>query len=475
MTYSYYEESNKLKNVDLTETENYTYDQIGNLIRDNAEGIDSIAWTPYGKVRAVFKDDNSEVRFRYDAAGNRIAKITDSDTTIYVRDASGNVMGVYNNKTLKEQAIYGSSRLGLINYASQTAYRTLGGKKYELSNHLGNVLAVVSDNIHLDQDSTWTTAINTTDYYPFGLAMDGRTVQDSTYRYGFNGKEEDSSGEWGGQSHYDYGFRIYNPSIGKFLSVDPLTSEFPWNSPYAFAENDVIRSIDLEGLEKAIITEYNIAGDGSTKLRLTHTYDNLGGGQWEGTKYLEQYNKVDNEGKVTNIYTDYNDRDGTWQSGVASLKMKEDGVQRMASKADLNYGNLLSNFNQSYRGQKFNSTVSNYITSVSLPISGIGILKAPTMLQKAFAGMSFLNGIDDLTGNFSNDGNTVIQNQFGGTLGNVTKSAFSLAGILGGGSGLMSKPYTGTAPIDNIIGIGSDTKSFYDGVKNTKDSISNDE
>lgn len=57
-------------------------------ICDNAEGIDSIAWTPYGKVRAVFKDDNSEVRFRYDAAGNRIAKITDSDTTIYVRDAS---------------------------------------------------------------------------------------------------------------------------------------------------------------------------------------------------------------------------------------------------------------------------------------------------------------------------------------------------------------------------------------------------
>ncbi len=305
--------------------------------------------------------------------------------------------------------------------------------------------------------------------------MDGRTVQDSTYRYGFNGKEHDSNGEWGSKSHYDYGFRIYNPRIAKFLSVDPLASEFPWNSPYAFAENDVIRSIDLEGLEKAIITEYNIAGDGSTKLRLTHTYDNLGGGQWEGTKNLEQYNKVDNEGKVTNIYTDYNDRDGTWQSGVASLKMKEDGVQRMASKADLNYGNLLSNFNQSYRGQKFNSTVSNYITSVSLPISGIGILKAPTMLQKAFAGMSFLNGIDDLTGNFSNDGNTVIQNQFGGTLGNVTKSAFSLAGILGGGSGLMNKPYTGTAPIDNIIGIGSDTKSFYDGVKNTKDSISNDE
>lgn len=97
-------------------------------------------------------------------------------------------MGVYKNSVLSEQSIYGSSRLGLVNYASKTGYRSLGGKKYELSNHLANVLAVVSDNIRLDQDSTWTSLINTTDYYPFGLAMDGRSVQDSIYRYGFNGE-----------------------------------------------------------------------------------------------------------------------------------------------------------------------------------------------------------------------------------------------------------------------------------------------
>jgi len=88
LTYQYYDFSNKLKNVDGTETENFNFDEIGNLISDNAEGIDSIAWTPYGKVRAVFKDDTSEVHFRYDAAGNRIAKITETDTTLYVRDAS---------------------------------------------------------------------------------------------------------------------------------------------------------------------------------------------------------------------------------------------------------------------------------------------------------------------------------------------------------------------------------------------------
>jgi|GEM_PF-2522315 len=100
--------------------------------------------------------------------------------------------------------------------SSKTGYRALGGKKYELSNHLGNVLAVVTDNINLDQDSTWASVVNMTDYYPLGLAMDGRTVQDSSYRYGFNGKEQDDKGEWGSRSHYDYGF---NTSVTTCISV----------------------------------------------------------------------------------------------------------------------------------------------------------------------------------------------------------------------------------------------------------------
>jgi RHS repeat-associated protein len=74
---------------------------------------------------------------------------------------------------------------------------------------------------------------------------------DERYRYGFNGKENDKDA---GEGIQDYGMRIYDSRIGKFLSVDPLTKEYPWNSTYAFAENDVMRSIDLDGLEKYIVT-----------------------------------------------------------------------------------------------------------------------------------------------------------------------------------------------------------------------------
>ncbi len=57
------------------------------------------------------------------------------------------------------------------------------------------------------------------------------------YRYGFNGKEKDDEGMGGGGSTYDYGFRIYNPQIGKFLSTDPLTMSYPFYTPYVIRDS----------------------------------------------------------------------------------------------------------------------------------------------------------------------------------------------------------------------------------------------
>lgn len=47
----------------------------------------------------------------------------------------------------------------------------------------------------------------------------------------------------------DYGFRLYNPAIGKFLSFDPLAPDYPELTPYQFASNSPIINIDLDGLE----------------------------------------------------------------------------------------------------------------------------------------------------------------------------------------------------------------------------------
>ncbi|MEM1408114.1 MAG: LamG-like jellyroll fold domain-containing protein, partial [Bacteroidota bacterium] len=52
-----------------------------------------------------------------------------------------------------------------------------------------------------------------------------------------------------GLAHYDYGFRIYNPALGRFLSVDPLTKGYPMLTPYQYASNTPIYAVDLDGLE----------------------------------------------------------------------------------------------------------------------------------------------------------------------------------------------------------------------------------
>jgi RHS repeat-associated protein len=292
LTYNYLAGTNKLTGVtdpiasglmnydiDGQAANNYSYDRIGNMTADNAEGITNISWTVYGKIKNITKSTGT-IEYRYDASGNRIYKKTfisgATTETYYARDAQGNVMAVYEKQAANplkwmEQHLYGSSRLGMWNLADVVPATTIpatggtvqdgylyGSKFFELSNHLGNVLVTVSDmKIGIDDGGNGTIdyfqpeVLTAQDYYSFGMAMPGRkyTKPNSGYRYGFNGKENDNDVKGEGNQQ-DYGMRIYDPRLSKFLSVDPLTSAFPWYTPYQFAGNKPIKNIDLDGAEE---------------------------------------------------------------------------------------------------------------------------------------------------------------------------------------------------------------------------------
>jgi RHS repeat-associated protein len=64
------------------------------------------------------------------------------------------------------------------------------------------------------------------------------------YGFAFNGKENDYETQT-----QDYGFRIYDYRLGRFLSVDPITKNFPELTPYQFASNTPLMAIDMDGLE----------------------------------------------------------------------------------------------------------------------------------------------------------------------------------------------------------------------------------
>ena len=86
------------------------------------------------------------------------------------------------------------------------------------------------------------------------------------YRYGFNGKEMDNEIKTNGNS-YDFGARMYDPRLGRWLSVDPLTKNYPWYTPYQFAGNQPIWAIDLDGLEEFVVIKvFGRNSDGKLEL-----------------------------------------------------------------------------------------------------------------------------------------------------------------------------------------------------------------
>jgi|GEM_PF-6590035 len=70
----------------------------------------------------------------------------------------------------------------------------------------------------------------------------------SAYKFGFNGKENDNEVKGLGNQQ-DYGMRIYDARVGRFLSRDPLQKNYPYYSPYQYAGNQPSWATDLDGME----------------------------------------------------------------------------------------------------------------------------------------------------------------------------------------------------------------------------------
>ena len=160
-------------------------------------------------------------------------------------------------------------------------HRYPGIRHYELTDHLGNVRVVFSDRkIATDSDSdgsidSYSLDVESWgDYYAFGMPVPGRTYNAQGYKFGFNGKEKDDEGLGGGGATYDYGFRIYNPQIARFLSVDPLISSYPMLAPYQYASNSPVALIDIDGLEGGVPTEFYEFGNYITQ-KVNNASDNI--------------------------------------------------------------------------------------------------------------------------------------------------------------------------------------------------------
>lgn len=152
----------------------------------------------------------------------------DVDTIDYlVTEYAGSVENKF-SRTVKTQRIHNT-----------TGYYKNGTYYHYLKDHLGNICSVVNSNTD--------GVVQKIQYYASGVPMQSNTLGVQPYLY--NSKELVTAHEL---NEYNYGFRNYYTTIGRFTSMDPLAEQTPWQSPYSYAGNRFVNAIDWMGLSGLI-------------------------------------------------------------------------------------------------------------------------------------------------------------------------------------------------------------------------------
>ncbi len=105
---------------------------------------------------------------------------------------------------------------------------------YYIRDYQGNNRVVINQNGIVEQ---------TTHYYPFGGEFAEGTAS-SLQPYKYSGKEFTSSENL---NLYDFHARHYDPTLGQWMTQDPLSSKYPGISQYVYCINNPVRCVDPDG------------------------------------------------------------------------------------------------------------------------------------------------------------------------------------------------------------------------------------
>lgn len=114
---------------------------------------------------------------------------------------------------------------------------------YQYKDQIGNIRLAYYKGISGDAQID-----RATNYYPFGLEFGGELNISSSIspNYTYSTQEQEKQQETGWSS---FKWRNYDPAMGRFFNIDPLSEKYNTWAPYVFSGNRVIDARELEGLE----------------------------------------------------------------------------------------------------------------------------------------------------------------------------------------------------------------------------------
>ncbi|MCT1526442.1 DUF6443 domain-containing protein [Sphingobacterium hotanense] len=224
----------------------YTYDVNGNLKTDINKGITAVNYNYLNLPEQVSIGGNN-ISYLYTAEGTKLRKTVGTNVTHYIH-------GIHYNG---DQIHFIQTAEGRVLRSPSTGQYTY---EYHLKDHQNNVRVAFDKNTSTGK----ARIIQEDSYYPFGMVFNSYSYGDKN-NYLFQGQEIQS--EYGlDWSHFKW--RMHDAAIGRFISIDPLATEYTHNSPYAFSENRVINGVELEGLEY-MTTGYSYNAKGMAQIMAT--------------------------------------------------------------------------------------------------------------------------------------------------------------------------------------------------------------
>jgi RHS repeat-associated protein len=213
-----------------TSTASYTYDADGNtLTRGLPSGKQTLTWTDDGKL-ATDATGSGTTSYVYDADGNLLLQKDPGLTTLYL---FGGAEQLY--LSTSTGAVTGNRFLALPD--GETVVRSGAGTAYsfEITDQQGTSLLTLDDNA---ANPVWRQ------FTPYG-APRGKAPASWPDTNGFLGKPTDAN-----TGLTIVGARQYDPTTGRFLSVDPVQET---NSPqqldgFTYAEDNPVTNSDPSGL-----------------------------------------------------------------------------------------------------------------------------------------------------------------------------------------------------------------------------------